>query len=539
MTMKMHRFRKKILILFVLFLGINDGLLMTAESTQKKFYIKYIDLKIIQIQIQPLLSPGGKIDVNNDKKEIVVSDLPENLNKISETIARLDQSENINSSQGDGKEQPYPDVIEVKSMTASALYSVLKEMFGGLIGGNSLYSATSGSSGEKIFKGPVKVQVLPGDQSLMVIAVVDDNRKIREVIEKIDTNKAGNVKKAENNRGTVVKMINLHHIPSSEAIETLNKLIGGNDSGYGNKNSGGSRIFQDVKVDCIELKSSNAILLVGYSGDFDRVLDLIHKMDTPPTQVLIEVTILEVTLANGQSLGFEWGLKKRDLTMQNKYGLGDQLKANSKGFFIQYGNDYLQAVLKAIEESSDVKVLSSPHIVVGNNKKAVISIGDSVVINKESIEIPTSNASNPIVKTTHEYVDVGLRLEIFPRVNDDDQIALDIIQDVNDIKDSGVPGFPQISKRNLTTAVVSKDKELIVLGGLINKKVTVTDSKVPILGYLPVIGRLFRKSDNNVQTTELVLLMTPTIVRNQADLDQATRNQKEKIELLKNNFFKQ
>ena len=532
--------RKNILFWCAVLSFVSVGLLFPVEMTQKKFYIKNIDLKVIQIQIQPLLSPNGKIELDQEKKEIIVSDFSDNINKVSEVINRLDQPGNINSNQTSGnKEQPYPDIIEIKSMTASALYSVLKDMFGAQIGGNNFYNTTSSGS-EAIFKGPVKVQVLPGDQSLMVIALVDDNRKIREVIEKIDSNKAGVSKKAqEGNRGIITKMINLHHIPSSEAIEALNRLLNNKEGGWGNKESnGGSKVFQDVKVDCIELKSSNAILLIGYTNDFERVLDVIHKMDSPPLQVLIEVTILEVTLANGHSLGFEWGLKKKDVTMQNKYSLGDQLKANSKGFFIQYGNDYLQAVLKAIEDNSDVKVLSSPHVVVGNNKKAIISIGDSVVINKESIEIPTSNASNPIVKTTHEYVDVGLRLEIFPKVNDDDLIALDIIQDVNDIKDSGVQGFPQISKRNLTTAIVSKDKELIVLGGLINKKVTMTDSKVPVLGYLPVIGRLFRKNDNSVQTTELVLLMTSTIIRNQADLDQANRNQKEKVERLKDKFFK-
>jgi general secretion pathway protein D len=533
----MYRVKKRLLILLLFW--ASGGLLLTNEPAQKKFYIKNIDLKIIQIQIQPLLSANGKMELNQERKEISISDLPENLVKISEAIQRLDQPENINANQSArGKEQPYPDIIEVKSMTASALYAVLKDMFGGQIGGNSFYNTPQSSSSEAIFKSSVKIQVLPGDQSLMVMAIADDNRKIREVVEKIDSNKAGVKKAQENNRGIVSKMVNLHHISSSEAVEALNKLIGGKEGNYGNANAGGSRLFQDVKVDCIELKSSNAILLIGYSGDYDRILDLIHKMDTPPTQVLIEVTILEVTLVNGQSLGFEWGLKKRDLSMQNKYGLSDQMKANSKGFFIQYGNDYLQAVLSAIENNSDVKVLSSPHLLVENNKKAVISIGDSVVINKESIEIPTANAANPIVKTTHEYVDVGLRLEIFTKISDDGVIALDIIQDVNDIKDSGVPGFPQISKRNLTTAIVSKDKELIVLGGLISKKTTMTDTKIPVLGYLPVVGRLFRKSDNSTQSTELVLIMTPTIIKNQADIDQASRDQKEKMERLKNNFFK-
>lgn len=529
---------KKILIIALVFFQTGGGLLFSGETEQKKFYIKNTDIKMIQIQIQPLLSANGSIQVDVQKKEIVVSDTPENMVKISEAVERLDRPENVNkNAAGESKDTPYPDIIEVKSMTASALYAVLKDMFGGQIGGNSFYNSMNSGSAA-IFQGPVKIQVLPGDQSLMVIALADDNRKIREVIEKIDSSKADNGQKSHgNNRGIESRLVGLHNIPSSEAIEALNRLMN-KEGNWGNReNSGGSRAFQDLKADCIELKSSNAILIIGSAGDVERVLDVIHKMDTPPSQVLIEVTILEVTLANGQSLGFEWGLNKKDITMQNKYGLGDQLKANSRGFFIQYKNDYLQAVLKAIEDNSDVKVLSSPHVMVENNKKAIISIGDSVVINKESIEIPTSNAANPIVKTTHEYVDVGLRLEIFPRVNDEDAISMDIVQDVNDIKDSGVPGFPQISKRNLTTTIVSKDKELIILGGLISKKVTLTDSKVPLLGYLPVIGRLFRKSENTVQTTELVLLMTPTIIRNQADADQAGQSQKERMQNLKNNFF--
>lgn len=530
---------KKIIKWGALFLAVflgSQGLIFSAPLVQKTVYIKYVDPKIIQIQIRPMLTPEGKIEINTEKKEIYLTDTQENIEKIEKEIEVLDSPASVNQGKGrKGNDNPYPDIIEVKSMSASDMYSILKDIYGGQIGGNTIYSGSQGS--EKVFKGPVKIRVLPGDKSLMVIANVDDNRKIREVIEKIETNKNVSAKKPHRNRtGVLSKVISLHNIPSSEAIEAINKLMG-KDGGYRRENSGGSQAFSNARVDCLELKSNNAILVIGTPGDFEKVVQLINKMDSPPPQVLIEVTILEVSLTNGQSLGFEWGLDKGQVTAQNKYGLNDLLKANSPGFFIRVGNDYLQAVLNAIETNSDVKVLSSPHALVASNKKAVISIGDSVVINKESIEIPTANASNPIVKTTHEYVDVGLRLEIFPKVNDNGEVSIDIVQDVNDIKDSGVSGFPQISKRSLSTTVIAKTKELIVLGGLISRKTSVTDTKVPILGYLPVIGRLFRKSDSSVHTTELVLLLTPTIIRSQADIDEATQSQKNKMESIKKNFF--
>lgn len=505
------------------------------ELSQKKFFLKNLDPQIAIIQIQPLLGPSGKVEVNQERKELLLTDFPANIEKIGKVIEGMDLPQNVAGAEKSLDGHVYPDIIDIKAISASAMYSVLKDVFGNQIG-DSGYNQAVISPAEKIFKGSVKIHVMPGDQSLMVMANVEDNRKVRDVISKIEANKSIITQKPQENSGSglISKTVGLHNITSAEAMDAINKLM--NKDG---RREGGSKVLSDLRIDCLELKSINSILVVGSSTDMEKVLDVIHKMDTTPMQVLIEVTILEVTLANDQSLGFEWWLKKKDLTMQNKYGLGDQANAKTPppGFFVQYSTDYLQAVMKALEDNSNVKVLSSPHAVVANNKKAVISIGDSVVINKESIEIPTGNAAVPILKTTHEYVDVGLKLEIFPKINDDGLVSLDITQDVNDIKDSGIPGFPTISKRNLTTSIISRNKELVVLGGLINRKVTAVNSKIPLLGYLPVIGRLFRNSTSTEQSTELVLFLTPTIIKNQSDMDEANNAQRSKMESVKRSFF--
>jgi general secretion pathway protein D len=314
-------------------------------------------------------------------------------------------------------------------------------------------------------------------------------------------------------------------------------MKGSNSRNRNNRNGESSGLIND-DITITSLDNNNSIVLSGTQSEVLRVQGIIQQIDEAPKQVLIEVMILEVSLKNGSVGGVEWNWKKGvpisqegKTEMGTNFGIRPQYSSGtSNGFVFNFESEYFSAILQSIEDSGEVKIVSAPHILVTNNQKAEIIIGDRVVINKESLEIPTSDNSQPIIRTTRDYVDVGLKLQLTPKIGKNDEVSIDILQEINDIKNSGIPGFPDIAKRSLKTIILVGDQHSAALGGLISKKKTKIQNKVGLLGSLPVIGRLFRKEEVSTQNNELILFITAYVVRSNGDLTKITEGQKKKLQ---------
>jgi len=524
---------------FIYFLALGFvSQLHSIETVEKTIQLKYIDPEVAKIHIQPLLSRSGKVTINKNTRQLTIIDYPVKIAVIEKTLHSIDKSTSTKVPETNSNSSPYPKIIKIKSMPARNMHDLLKESFPGQLNNEGRYARRSRAAKEKVYLGNVKIQVLPAKNSLMVIANSEDHRKIKQVINLIESAQEDSAdEKSSKKGGVTTEVVTFHNLSSSEGKRILDHLVHPAKRSNRNDPAKGA-ILKGIKIDIIENKENNALILTGDGRSIRKTKKLIAIIDRTPSQVLIEIMILEVTLKNGQSIGFEWGLNKKNATIQNKYDLKSQMNSGMPGFFSIYSNDYMEAVFKAIEDTANVKVLSAPHVLVANNKKAKISIGDSVVVNKESLEIPTGDVSNPIVRTTHEYIDVGLKLEIQPKINENGLISIFLRQDVNDIKDSGIAGFPEISKRNLTSTIISRDRESVILGGLINRKTSVSESKVPIIGYLPILGRLFRKTTREEKTTELVLFLTPYIIHSEQDIRRVTDYQKKKMKEINKQFMK-
>lgn len=516
-----------------------------GNVTEIKIILRHIDPEAVAVQVKEMLSPRGSLSTDKTRREIIIRDLPTNIEKISRIIAGLDLPGNVNPaalSRQDLQNQ-YMDTIKLKTVTADKMLALLGEIFTGDIdtGDNSYRGSDGGNKAGLKLTGKVKLKALPGGNEIIIVANAEDNRRVNEVVARLD----GSVKKEPlagggPDSGSSVQVMLLGSLKALEAVQILQTLIN-ESSKTGAAGPGGGRNAPDYlskNTTIVPIPSSNSLVITGQPKEIQGLISFIHRLDAPPPQVLIEVTILEVSLKNGRSIGFDFLSKKQKATTGTNFGISNQVLGGAQGAFFNFSTNYLDAVLLAIEESNDVKVLSSPHIMVTNNQKASISIGDSVVINKESLEIPTSDVSNPIVRTTHEYIDVGLKLEIVPKIGDKGDIIMEISQDVNDIKNSGVQGFPEIAKRNLKTTIITKNRESVVMGGLVNRKTSGTVSMVPVIGYIPVLGRFFRKSTSEIKTTELVLFVTASIMKNQADVSEISESQKTKMIEIRKKFMK-
>lgn len=281
------------------------------------------------------------------------------------------------------------------------------------------------------------------------------------------------------------------------------------------------------EVLAISNEDSNTVIL-SYSPRFeDNVFSVLRELDQAPPQVMIQVLILEVTMNNSLELGVEMAAQDLQFT---KAGPGDTTSfdfvggtdigaagAGLGGFtFTISGNDF-NFLLHALQTEGSLKVLSRPQVTAMDKQEAVFKVTQDVpYVNS------TSTTTGGQITTSVGRQDVGIELTVTPQINSDGYVRMEITQIVSDLTNSTVdvgPGVraPIFFKREAQTVVSVKNNETIVLGGMIQSREQITDTKVPIFGDIPLLGTLFRFSQNSNERTELLIVLTPTIIRTVED----------------------
>jgi general secretion pathway protein D len=275
---------------------------------------------------------------------------------------------------------------------------------------------------------------------------------------------------------------------------------------------------------------NNALLVYATSTEFELVSAALTKLDIVPLQVFIEATIAEVTLNDTLKYGLEWFFDVGNSTITfNTTGVTtSQPKPNNliftqaPGFSYLFATSDIRVVLNALTQITDVNVISSPTLLVLDNEPARLQVGDQVPISvRSSTSVTDSDA--PVVNEI-EYRDTGVILDLVPRVNSSGLVVLDIIQEVSDVASSTFTGAtvtqtisPTISQRRIASTVAVKSGETIALGGLIRDSKTNAVTGVPLLSDIPVLGNLFKTTTDFQRRTELLVLLTPRIVRDSVD----------------------
>jgi general secretion pathway protein D len=281
---------------------------------------------------------------------------------------------------------------------------------------------------------------------------------------------------------------------------------------------------------------NNAMLIMAGPEDYGQVEAAIRQLDIAPLQVLIEATIAEVRLEDQLSQGIEWfvknslGSKKGTSTLD----LGASgLAAVTPGFSYAITDSaaVVRAVLNALATESKAKIISSPSLMVLNNQKATIQVGDQVPITtqQQQATTTTSNIVNSI-----EFRDTGVLLSVTPRVNAGGLVIMEVEQEVSNVApNAATPLTPTIQQRKINSTVAVQSGETVVLGGLIRENDNSSDSGVPGLREIPMLGWFFGTSTDELTRTELVVLITPRAVRGAVEARGVTDEFRRKMESLK------
>ena len=294
----------------------------------------------------------------------------------------------------------------------------------------------------------------------------------------------------------------------------------------------GTALGGDLSITADE--TNNALLIMATPERYAQIEAALLQLDAVPLQLLLEASIAEVNLTDQFRYGIQYSFQNRNLSVLGS-GVASAALAPSTGGLsaaILRGGD-IQAVLDLLSTLTKVRVISAPKLLVLNNRTATLQVGDQVPIATSSaVGVLTANA--PVVNTI-QLLDTGIILRVTPRVNQSGLVLLELSQEVS----ASVPtsssslNSPTIQQRRISTSVVVQDGQTIAIGGLIRDNRTRSRSGIPVLKDIPVVGALFGQTDDQVDRTELLVLITPHVIRDAAGADAATDELRAKLPLIR------
>lgn len=275
--------------------------------------------------------------------------------------------------------------------------------------------------------------------------------------------------------------------------------------GSGRANVPAARIIAD--------DTNNSIVLMATKEQFAVLEAAISKLDAMANQVFLEATIAEVTLSDSLSYGLTWFFQSGQFRAGYSNATNGAVAQQFPGFSVLFSGADGRAALSAVAGVTDVNILSAPSLMVLDNRTATLQVGDQVPIVTQS-SVSSSNPDAPIVNSV-SLKDTGIILKVTPRVNEGGLVMLDIDQEVSDVVETSSSGIdsPTIQQRRISTSVSVRDGESIALGGLMRERQSDTQTRLPVLGDVPLLGELFTSKSVSSTRTELLVIITPRVVR--------------------------
>lgn len=316
--------------------------------------------------------------------------------------------------------------------------------------------------------------------------------------------------------------------------------MSGNQSGQQGPNVVTTMLGQTVRV--MADRINNTLLIHAPPAEYERIATTLKRLDIQRAQVLIEASIIEVKLGDELQYGLQWAFKNNAISINGGRHdgvgvLGSVAGTDASGrpstvsgfsYTLRNSAGNISAVLSLLASKSLMKVISSPSLMVLDNHTAAIQVGNQQPVNTGSI----INTSSDYVSNSIQYKDTGVMLGVTPSVSAGDLVTLDINQMVTDLDEadnSATPGYPTFMHRQINSKVAVRSGETLVLGGLIKDNASSGKSGLPVLSAIPIIGGLFGTHRDNSSRTELLVVLTPRVLRSDEDARAVSRELRDRM----------
>ncbi len=474
--------------------------------------------KLIPV-LRPLVPQQAHMAAYAPSNAIIISDIRSNIGRIVDIIERMDRSA-VQTT----------EIIRLKYGVAEDVVSML----------NTLEKSRQGEGAEAD-----KEAVLVADKRTNSVVVTADEMsvdRIRKLVAYLDTplEQSGNV-----------RVIYLEYADATEIAEVLTRVmqnISRLEEGGSNKRAGSGE--STIEAD----EGTNSLIITADTDEMAALEAVIARLDIRRAQVLIEAIIVEVTVLEGQELGLQWlfandsgvygsNITTNEARRNSLSQLGGALVpddgsenigtrevaaslATIPGTTLGWGvvdeSLTMTVILNALESQGNTNILSTPSLLTLDNEEAFITVGQQVpfVTGSYTNTGVGNGASNPF--QTIERQSVGVTLKVTPQINEGDAVVMDITQEVSSLGPALIASDIITNERKIETMVLANDGNIVVLGGLVEDKVTDSSEGVPVLSSIPLLGRLFRSDAVEVTKQNLLVFIRPTIIRNDEDLAGAT-----------------
>ena len=509
--------------------------------------LEYLDVDTVATAVlAPLMPATGNIITYAPTNTLILTETAATIDRMVTILKKLDKPD----SSGD------LEVIPLKFANAEEVAKIAQDIL------QEQATATRRRSNQKISttqENGSKILPYTRTNSLIVVSNAEDLAKIKHLVALLD--KEVGEEEAD---------INVYYLENADAetlAATLNEILTGVKSAQTQKDgtktpatNNSSSALSSQPVTITADKPTNALIINAQQKDYAAIKNIIRKLDIKRKQVYVEAMILELSMDATKALGTSLtgaidvgndsaifagtGSKTTLGSLTSSEGL---LKQSVNGILLGglfntitvTGPDgqpmtvpAISALINLSKTSDDVNILSAPRLLTSDNEEAEIIVGSNVPIVTEKI---TDRTDTDNVSVSVERQDAALTLRFTPQVIEDNLVRLNIYQEITNVvegSDANTNG-PTLTKRVIRNTVLAQSRKTIILGGLINNQVTKNETKVPLLGDIPVIGWLFKSKSTTSQKKNLLVFITPTIVKDADDVAEITlKNRAKAAELL-------
>lgn len=443
--------------------------------------------------LRPLIPQQGHLAAYNPTNALIITDHAANIQRLLKIIAEVDQANNNEL-----------EIIRLEHASATEMVRIL----------STLQSTTKG-------KDPSAAIKFAADERTNSILISGDRTqrlRIRATIAHLDT-------PLEDGGNTVV--IYLHYAKAEDLIKVLTGLESGKSTGAKKSTKKGNASNANIKTNIQSDESTNSIIVTASPDSIRNIKSIIRQLDIRRAQVLIESIIAEVSYNQSKDVGVGLASDGGDgqnpdapYALSNLAGIGGLLTGTSPpggGLTLAVGSESSSGnrfalILRALASNASTNVLSTPSIVTLDNEEAEILIGDEIPVLTGSFSSTGTSSSPTNPFQTIERKDVGISLKVKPQINEGSTIRLDLEQEVSSLSETTEAG-PVTNKRTIKTSVLVENDEILVLGGLVQDRVLDSFDRVPVLGDIPLLGRLFQSQTSSKVKQNLMVFMRPSILR--------------------------
>ncbi len=528
------------------------GTPFTDRFVTRLIPLSFIDAEAIAGTLRPLVSKEASLVAYAPTNTLILTDAASNIRRVLSIIEAIDV-------------ELYKEdlaLIRLQYADAGSLADQLSEIFGGEVAGATT-AAQRGRTRRRVQpqaaaqtpsarRGQVRILTDERTNALIVLAARNTLEEIRSFVRKLDVPIEG---------GGRIQVYYLKYADAEDLADTLNTLLSGQPAA-----GGAAAGQQQLRASVTELAggvtsitsdpATNSLVIQASPEGFEALVQVIERLDIERPQVLVEALIMGVDVSDNEALGFNGVIRiingDTDLAIASGTtalgfpGFGDEAAAAAGGLLSAIQRDttdggdnngtFIQGVIRATQNNADTNILSSPHILTSDNEEAEIVVGNNIPIITSRVESAAGQEVGLSSSVNVDRQDIGVTLRVTPQISEGDTLRLNVFTEVTAINQALQQGVgdvdqvgPALSNRRVENTVVVNDGDTVVIGGLIDEVYQDQLSKVPFLGDIPALGWLFKSTSQDLVKQNLLIFLTPHIVRGREELEAESIRKREEF----------